>query len=104
MEFKLNKIDMELRQAVNDETSEGKIHSKKEITINKDSYLDKRQEKRNFKNKGEKKKFNLEKYISKDKKIVIEAVKTENLQVEATKEEKSASQDTYMGRFIDIRR
>ena len=37
MEFKLNKIDTELRQQVQDSTKEGLIHrKKKEIIINKD--------------------------------------------------------------------
>jgi hypothetical protein len=36
MEFKLNKIDKDLRQRINEERSEDKIHNKKGININKD--------------------------------------------------------------------
>lgn len=36
MEFKLNKVDTELRQRINEERSEDKIHNKKGININKD--------------------------------------------------------------------
>ena len=37
MEYKLNKIDTELRQLVNDATKEGKVHGNKETyKVNKD--------------------------------------------------------------------
>ncbi len=36
MEFKLNKIDVEIRQRVKDTTKSGIIHRKESITVNKD--------------------------------------------------------------------
>jgi hypothetical protein len=36
MEYRINKIDTDLRQKINEERSEDKIHNKKGININKD--------------------------------------------------------------------
>ena len=36
MEFKLNKIDVEIRQRVKDTTKSGVVHRKDSITVNKD--------------------------------------------------------------------
>jgi hypothetical protein len=103
VEFRLNKIDTDLRQLVNDKTKEGKVHSKDEVLINKDSSYEKR-EGHNNRDRRPKEKFSLEKYSGKTKKIVVEAEKTENIEVEASKETGHASDNTYMGRFIDIRK
>lgn len=35
MEFRLNKIDLEVRDKIKEQTKEGKVHSKQNITINK---------------------------------------------------------------------
>ncbi|EPS46500.1 hypothetical protein CFSAN002367_27516 [Clostridium botulinum CFSAN002367] len=35
MEFRLNKIDLEIRDKIKEQTKEGKVHSKQNITINK---------------------------------------------------------------------
>ncbi|EPS53135.1 hypothetical protein CFSAN002368_00085 [Clostridium botulinum A1 str. CFSAN002368] len=35
MEFRLNKIDLEIRDKITEQTKEGKVHSKQNITINK---------------------------------------------------------------------
>ncbi|WP_242949496.1 hypothetical protein [Clostridium pasteurianum] len=35
MEFKINKIDMEIRQRINEKRQEGKVHSNGNVKINK---------------------------------------------------------------------
>lgn len=101
MEFRLNKIDMDIRQGINDETREGKVHSKKGIEINKDKSEDKRQNKQQ--KEKPKEKFNLSKY-AKNSKITIDAVKIENIEVRATKEAAPSSKDDNKGLFIDARK
>ena len=103
VEFRLNKIDTNLRQLVNDATKEGKVHSKQAITVNKDKDQEKGQEEKK-KEKNSKEKFNLSKYSGIGRKIIVEAVKIENVEVEATKDEAAASENTYKGRFIDFRK
>lgn len=99
MEFKLNKIEPDLRQKINEETKEGKVHSKKGIAINKD-----KNEERNRKNKEQKKpkeEFNLSRYNNESKKITINAVKTSEVSIKAEKEDKEKLQNLYKGVFID---
>lgn len=97
MEFRLNKIDTDLRQKVNDMTKEGKVHSKNGISINKQKNADE-SEKKNF---GEFYKKEQEK--KNRSKISVEAVKTETIEVEA---EKRTDDDTrnLTGVFLDTRK
>ncbi|WP_050606977.1 hypothetical protein [Clostridium niameyense] len=84
MEFRLNKIDTDVRQRIEDQTKEGKVHSKKGISVQKDKKQ--RQGKNNdFYSKVKK---NLK---NKKNKIKINAVKysaNNNIAIEATKENK----------------
>ncbi|MBE6064846.1 hypothetical protein [Clostridium cochlearium] len=94
MEFKLNKIDTELRQQVQDSTKEGLIHRKKEIIINKDLQEENKQ------------KFqqSLKKHSKKDaKRLSVEAEKVEEVTVEAFMD-KDSKKETSRGRFLDIKR
>lgn len=94
MEFKLNKIDTELRQQVQDSTKEGLIHRKKEIIINKDS---KEENKEKFQQ-------SLKKYSKKNtKKLSVTAEKIEEVIVEAFIDNDSKKEATR-GRFLDIKR
>lgn len=103
MEYRLNKIDMDIRKDINDETKEGKIHSKKGITVSKENN-DKKQN-RQEKHKGKyKEKFDLAKYNNPNMKITIEAVKTESLEIQAVKDEQNSSKSESRGLFIDIRK
>jgi uncharacterized protein (DUF2344 family) len=88
MEYRLNKIDTDLRQRINDATKEGKVHSKKEIVINKDTK----------KQKG----YSLKRYNRK-KKLIVGAVKPENIEVEAFKEGMK-EKDLPKGTYIDIKK
>jgi hypothetical protein len=92
MEYKLNKIDPDLRQKINDSSREGLVHSKKNIEVNKD----KQEEKRKNKN------YKLEDY-DKNKKLVVKAIKVENVQVEAFNE-KTKTDDNTKGMFLDIKK
>lgn len=104
MEFKLNKIDPEVRQRVKETTSAGKVHNKAGIFINKD-------------NKGRKKgnqgEFNsqLNKYKKDDKndknkkRVFVEASKSEKIEVKAFKEEgENLSKDDKRGTILDTKK
>ena len=96
MEFKLNKIDVEIRQRVKDTTKSGVIHRKEEISINKD-----RNPKDNSKS-YEKFKDKLLKY-KKSHKITISAFKNSQYDIEVFKEALEKEQK-IMGNFIDTKK
>lgn len=103
MEYKLNKIDMELRMKINEATKEGKVHGKTDLT---DSDVDKDaiQETNEEKNSKEKTTFkNLKMYSNNKKKLCIDAIKIETVQVEANRdlEEKEF---LNKGVLLDIRK
>lgn len=94
MEFRLNKIDTEIRQILNEATKEGKVHGNKEISnIDKDGKQNKQEDKNNFKKQLDEKK---------EKKIVVEAIKVKEIDIEASKE--GSISDLTFGRFLDIKR
>lgn len=92
MEYRLNKIDTDLRQKINDAAKEGKVHGTKNVAINRD----KKEEKK------EKKDHKLERY-SKSKKLLVDVVKTENIEIDAFKE-KTDIQERIIGSYIDIKK
>ncbi len=97
MEFRLNKIDLELRDKIKEQTKEGKVHSKQNITINKQD--------RNNNSKDEEFYKQLKKQ-QKNKNIKIKAVKYvkgENLDIEVTKEE-TERKDNIVGTILDTKK
>jgi hypothetical protein len=97
MDYRLNQIDMELRERINEATSEGKVHRKDSVQGANN---------KNEKNKKEeKKKFVLKDEIGENSKIEIEAVKIENtsIDVEAVRDNCNIS-DPHRGSFLDIRK
>lgn len=92
MEYRLNKIDTDLRQRINDAAREGKVHGTKNAAVNKD----KKEEKK------EKKDYKLERY-SNSKKLLIDVVKSENIEIEAFKEDTDI-QERIKGSYIDIKK
>lgn len=105
MEFRLNKIDTDLRERINAETKEGKIHRKSDIIIKKESYREGKNRQREKSEKKKEEKFSLSKYASNDKKISINAVKVENMNVEATWDKGKTSEELeYKGVFLDTRK
>jgi hypothetical protein len=100
MEFRLNKIDPEVRQRVKETTSAGKIHTKSGIVINKDNQNKKNNNQESFDSE-------LEKQIKKkEKKILsVDAVKVQEVEVSAYKEEiESQVKDEEAGHVLDVRR
>ena len=96
MEFKLNKIDVEIRQRVKDTTKSGVIHRKNSIVVNKD-----RNPKDNS-NAYEDFKYKISKYKKKHK-ISVGAFKNEQYEVEVFKEVLDKEQKN-IGNFIDIKK
>ncbi|MBC2582583.1 hypothetical protein [Clostridium sp. DJ247] len=97
MEFRLNKIDPEVRERVKETTSSGKVHSKSSTVINKD-------------NKEEKERgnseFNSKLKNEKQKKIFsVDAVKIDEVEIPAYKEETGTfSKDETRGSVIDVKK
>lgn len=97
MEFRLNKIDTEIRQVVNDATKDGKVHGNKDLTkINRDRKKGKREE-----NQEEFKK-QLKSVKNKDATFEVQAVKVENIKINASIEKDAV--DLSQGRFLDTKR
>ena len=94
MEFKLNKIDTELRNKINAAAKEGKVHTKdRKLNINKDKD-----------GKNEKQKFHLPDKKESEKKFSVDAVKSENINVEAFVEENEKDEENITkGRFLDTK-
>ena len=100
MEFRLNKVDPEVRRRVKETTSAGKVHNKSGIFINKD-YKGKEKN-----NQGD---FNSEltkyKQGKNKKRIFVEASKVEKVEVKAFKEEKeNLSKDDERGNILDVKK
>jgi uncharacterized protein YcbK (DUF882 family) len=92
MEYRLNKIDTDLRQKINDDTREGLVHGTKNITINKDKQ---KEEKKN-------RNYKLEHY-DKNKKLMIDAIQTENVEIDAFKEKVEAEEGSK-GVYLDVKK
>ncbi|WP_238902595.1 hypothetical protein [Clostridium sp. YIM B02506] len=96
MEFKLNKIDTDLRLKLQEKRDDHKVHGKEGTTI--EAY---NEEKEKFR---EDKKFakilEEKKKTKKEKKIIIDGVMVDNLQIEGEKEVSENSK----GVFIDTKK
>lgn len=94
MEYKLNKIDTEIRQKVNEASKAGKVHRNKEtLKVQKDK-KDKKDKNQN-KNKEQE-----EKNKGDAKKITVDGVKKTEVEVDAFK----IKEDLKQGRFLDTKR
>lgn len=96
MEFKLNKIDVEIRQRVKDTTKPGVIHRKGSISINKEG-----NPKENSKS-YEEFKDKLLKY-KKNHKITVGAFKNDQYEIEVFKENLEKEKRS-IGNFIDTKK
>ncbi|MGK0468066.1 hypothetical protein [Clostridium sp.] len=96
MEFKLNKIDVEIRKRVKDTTKSGIIHRKNAITVNKDRNPND--------NSGsyEEFKYKLSKYKKKHK-IYVDASRNTQYEVEVFKEALEKER-RIIGNFIDTKK
>jgi hypothetical protein len=100
VEFRLNKVDPEVRQRVKETTSTNKIHNKREILIDKD-HKDK------GKNSGGNFGLELNKYKDgkNKKKVLVKAVKVEKVEVKAFKGEGQVlSKDDKKGTILDVKK
>ena len=96
MEFKLNKIDVEIRQRVKDTTKSGVVHRKDAVYVNKDRNPKENSESfEEFKDK-------LSKYKN-DHKITVKAFKNQQYEIEVFKENLEREQ-MDMGHFIDTKK
>lgn len=100
MEFRLNKVDPEVRQRVKETTSANKIHNKREIFVNSDSKDKEKNKQGNFETELIKYKQGKNK-----KKIMIQATKTEEVEIRAIKEEgQILSKDDKKGTILDVKK
>ncbi|WP_446897242.1 hypothetical protein ACSVC9_09440 [Clostridium sp. LBM24168] len=100
MEFRLNKIDPEVRQRIKEVTRSGKVHNKSEIIIDRDYKDGQKRQQGDFKSE-------LSKYRGKNSKkhLLVEATKVEEVKVNAFKEEKgSTSKTDNRGSIIDVKK
>lgn len=98
MEYRLNKIDMELRERINEATSEKKIHRKNEI-----QGISNNNEKNH--NGEKKKKFVLPDKDFKDNKILITAEKNEKISIDVDAFRDNCNVlDPDRGSFLDVRK
>jgi predicted CopG family antitoxin len=98
MEYRLNKIDTEVRQTIQDETKEGLIHRKLGLKINKNVYKDNKN-----KNFSEQLKKYSENKKNTSKVISVEAEKVQHAEIEAFMDENEKN-ILSSGRFLDIKR
>lgn len=96
MEFRLNKVDTDLRDKLKEEIKTDKIHGNNHISIKKDLKEDENKDKNNGETE-EKNKRSSKKYI------IIDGVKcnAKNLYVNVEKVEK-LNETNSKGRFLDI--
>ncbi|WP_195962675.1 hypothetical protein [Clostridium tyrobutyricum] len=100
MEFRLNKIDPEVRQRIKAITKSGKIHNKSEISISKDYKDGQRRNRGNFQSQ-------LSQYKGKggEKRFVVEATKVEEVKVKAFRDDgENFSEDNNRGSIIDVKK
>lgn len=88
MEFKLNKIDTDIRRKMQEKTRDGKVHGNNAITIKKDLKEDKKDrinDKRDKDSKSNKSFFSVDGIRYEEKTLNIEAEKVEFLDEEKLK-------------------
>lgn len=94
MEYKLNKVDFEIRQRINDSVKEGKIHSKNQLNINKYAHNENKEDKYESSNTNKHK-----------KKVLVEAVKRyKGNSIEISVFKNTIEKKDYTGTFLDIKR
>jgi hypothetical protein len=101
MEFKLNKIDTDLREKLKEQTRDGKVHSKDGIKIETriDSYKYREPNKEKKKDKHEE---SFKEIIKEQKLVTVDGYKPDTIEVESTKEKDS--KENYRGIFIDVKK
>lgn len=106
MEYILNKIDMEVRERVNQSTEEHRVHPKGEIQSVKKYDGDKQKKQNNKNNDNEDdKEFIIPKGKLKNSKIVVTAVKSNKIVIDAELDKTNSKDEAVQtGNYLDIRR
>ncbi|MBK1812937.1 hypothetical protein JHL18_20140 [Clostridium sp. YIM B02505] len=102
MEYKLNKIDTDLREKLKEQTRDGKVHAKDGIKIEThvDSY--KYREPGKGKKKDKHKEESFKEFVKEQKLVTVDGYKADTVEVEVTKEKDS--KENYRGIFIDVKK
>lgn len=97
MEFKLNKIDTDIRKKMQEETKDDKVHSSESISVKKDL----KDEKNEFYNEEQ----NLTKEESEKRYITIDGIRysNKNINIKAEKVEK-VNESNSKGRILDTKK
>lgn len=106
MEYRLNKIDMELRDKINESTSEKKVHRTAAVQGINNRLDNKNNDKsKNNPSHGEEKEFTLKSKDLQNGKIVITAVKSKKISIDldAFRDNCDIS-DSGRGSFLDVRK
>lgn len=90
MEYRLNKIDTEIRERIRKITAAGKVHHRRKVE--------------SLKNSSEDKKFNLPQKKFKNKKILISAIKDRKVSIEVEAYRENSINEMAKGNFLDIRK
>ncbi|MZK49893.1 hypothetical protein [Clostridium beijerinckii] len=85
MEFKLNKIDTDIRKKMQEEIKEDKVHSGKGISIKKDIKDEKSEYENNFKEDDEKRFITIDVIKNSDENVDVQVEKVEKLNGENSK-------------------
>jgi hypothetical protein len=97
MEFKINKIDPEVRQRIRAITKEGVVHNKTNIKTDKDKKEDGNKDNKSFEEA-------LKKFEKTSKeKIIVSAEKIEDIEVTVFRDKKNLK-DAGIGSIIDTRK
>lgn len=94
MEFKLNKIDTDIRKKMQEEAKDDKVHSGKSISVKKDIKDDGYKEQKDYNQKGNSKRY-----------ITIDGIKYshKNIDIRAEKVEK-INDENSKGRILDSKK
>lgn len=86
MEFKLNKIDTDIRKKMQEEIKEDKVHTSNSISVKKDLKEEKsEQQERSISNENEKRFFTIDVVKSNNKNVNVNAEKIEKITEENSK-------------------
>jgi hypothetical protein len=103
LEYKLNKIDTEIRTVINEQSSEGRVHAKQRTELNSEELRERMQKEDKKRKSNDKEAFSISKYVKGNKTIEVKVYKSESIEVVVERIEESRELSDK-GVFIDIRR
>lgn len=102
MEFRLNKIDTDLRRRIKETTKAGKVHCKKDLNIYDNGFNEEYKDSKH-KHEYEHREINSDEDVTKQK-ITIDAIKRQTIQVKVVKEPSTCERINCRGVFIDAKK